>query len=274
MRQEPSPDILRQFGLSAPVLRAETPRASIWEVDRAAGGRAALKLYDGADMGNEATGVAYLQQCGGAPAVTILAACTDAVVMDWLEGPSLGDLARAGDCAAGDLALAEVARLLLSRQVPGTGLRPVQQLFAPIGDYPFQSPEGLAAQEIASTCIRDLEAGRWPVVGLHGDLHHDNVIQTAQGARAFDAKGVAGPAAYELANAFRHPRGCGLHARDPEVTVARARAWSAALGCDPGDLVQWAIAKAALSMVWAGREAREDLAVIAALLRAGRSAGL
>ncbi|WP_255731213.1 aminoglycoside phosphotransferase family protein [Phaeobacter sp. B1627] len=270
------PDLLHRFGLSAPVLRAKTPQAEIWQVERIAGGRAALKQYPGGDMGNEAAGVAYLQHCDGPPAVTILAASTDAVVMDWLEGPSLGDLARGGDCATGDLALAEVARLLLSRKVPGAGLLPLQQLFAPLPDCRFQSPEGIAAQAVARDCIRDLEVGRWPVVGLHGDLHHDNVIRTEAGMRAFDAKGIAGPAAYELANAFRHPRGCAAHTVDPEVISTRARAWSAALGCRPDELLRWAISKAALSMAWsvawAGRERRQDLDLIAALLRAEGSA--
>ncbi len=264
----PPAAVLRQFALSKAEARAETPLARVWSVRRANGAAAALKVYRAGHMGNEVTGVDYLRRCEGAPAVTLLEVSPDAIVMDWLEGPRLGDLARQGQAERADLALAQAARALLAKAVPATGLLPLQRLFRALETAQLRAPEARRAQAMAAECLSDLAQGRWPVVGLHGDLHHDNVIETAAGLRVIDAKGLAGPAAFELANAFRHPRDCAGFALQPEVISRRLTLWSRALDCVPEDLLRWAVAKVALSMVWVGAERDDDLAVLRGLLQA------
>ena len=90
----PPRELLRRFGLSAPELVAETTRAIVWRVRQQNGTQAALKFYPAGHMGNETSGLTYLERVEGAGAVRVFARSTDAVVMEWLQGPSLGDLAR------------------------------------------------------------------------------------------------------------------------------------------------------------------------------------
>ncbi|WP_068239964.1 aminoglycoside phosphotransferase family protein [Tritonibacter horizontis] len=265
---------MRRFALTQAEICAETPMARVWSVRRADGTLAALKLYRAGHLGNEATGLEYLRRCTGDPAVTIHDAGPDAVVMGWLEGPSLGDLARQGDPVQADGDLAAVAQALRLKSLSAAGLLPLTELFRPLLVAKLATPQAQFAQQVASKCLSDLATGRWPVVALHGDLHHDNVILTSGGLRVIDAKGLAGPAAYELANAFRHPRGGAGYALQPAVIARRLSLWSDALDCSSTDLLRWAIAKVALSMVWAGDERPGELAVLRALVREGARSGV
>ena len=85
-----------------------------------------------------------------------------------------------------------------------------------------------------------------------------------RGFCAFDAKGVLGERAYELANAFRNPAGAAELLRDPARQRARAASWSAAFGVDRARLRYWAAVKCALSIAWrsggrVGADAEFDL---------------
>ncbi|MCA2009473.1 aminoglycoside phosphotransferase family protein [Tritonibacter mobilis] len=263
----PPTELLHRFGLSAPELVAETTRAIVWRVRQQTGTQAALKYYPAGHMGNETSGLAYLERVEGAGAVRVFARSTDAVVMEWLQGPSLGELARTQGAEAADHRLAEVAARLFAAEVSADGLLSVAEIMAPLRDACFTALEAREAQNIAWACLDQMQRGAVESVALHGDLHHDNIIHTAQGLRAFDAKGLAGPRAYELANAFRHPRGCRAFAADAQVIRDRAITWGRVAGCGAQEQLNWAIAKLLLSMLWSGQEAPEERALLRQMLR-------
>ncbi len=263
----PPTDLLCRFGLSAPELVAETARAKVWRVRQKTDTQAALKYYPAEHMGNETSGLAYLERVEGAGAVRVFARSTDAVVMEWLQGPSLGELARTQDPEAADRGLTEVAARLFAAEVSADGLLSVAEIMAPLRDACFTAPEAREAQDIAWACLDQMQRGAAEIVALHGDLHHDNIIHTARGLRAFDAKGLAGPRAYELANAFRHPRGCRAFAADAQVIRHRAITWGRVAGCGAREQLRWAIAKLLLSILWSGKEAPKERALLRQMLR-------
>ncbi|MFY1709029.1 aminoglycoside phosphotransferase family protein [Tritonibacter scottomollicae] len=267
----PPTDLLQRFGLSAPELVAETARAKVWRVRRGSGAWVALKYYPAGHMGNEASGLAYLERCEGAGVVRVFERSADAVLMEWLEGPSLGDLARAKGAEAADHGVTDVAARLCATRISGAGLLPVSTVMSPLRDASFTSPEAQDAQGVARACLDQLQCGVGEDVALHGDLHHDNIIQTAQGLRAFDAKGLVGPRAYELANAFRHPRGCRAHAAEPQVIRRRAMMWGRVAGCTAREQLHWAIAKLLLSMLWSGQETLDDRMLLRHMLSVAKS---
>ncbi|MBT8154482.1 aminoglycoside phosphotransferase family protein [Epibacterium ulvae] len=216
------------------------------------GGSAILKLYHNG-MGNEAAGFDYLDQFGGQNAVTFFDIRDELVLMEDLPGPSLGDFARAGHDAEAAVELANLARDLQSHAKVTPDLLPISRAFQPMFQQSFDDlltsaqraiyREGVA---VAQDCLGNQSCLR----PLHGDLHHDNVLNTPRGYCAFDAKGMIGDPAYELANAFRHPRG------RPEWTTDVIRAqrvaviWAEALHVTPSYLLSWAMAKVTLSIFW------------------------
>ncbi len=226
--------------------------SDVWRVSRADGGSAILKVYH-KGMGNEAAGFAYLDQFAGQGAVTFFGIRDNAVLMEDLPGPSLGDFARDGHDEEAAIELANLARGLQARAKPCANLLPVSQAFQPMFHESFDgllSPVQVKLYRqgvsVAQNCVQN-QSRPCP---LHGDLHHDNVLNTPRGYCVFDAKGMIGDPAYELANAFRHPRG------RPEWTTDVARAqrvasvWATALQVTPYYLLSWAMAKVTLSIFW------------------------
>ncbi|MFW8593550.1 aminoglycoside phosphotransferase family protein [Cribrihabitans neustonicus] len=261
--------------MSGPEFLAETPIARLWRVTRAGGGPAVLKVYRGGQMGSEEAGFGYLRQAPQAQAAQVYSVNSCAALVEWLPGPSLGDIARSGDLRHADSQLLQTARSLHA------GSSGEKASFPPLEDR-FSALRAFHRDSLPPGSLRDgLEQGRGLLLGLlatqtdacalHGDLHHENVRLGPRGYCAFDAKGLWGEPGYELANAFRHPRGCRRGLDSPEVIRRRAGQWSAGLGCSARRLLAWAAAKCALSIVWRLGEplaAGPDTDLLTALLQA------
>jgi streptomycin 6-kinase len=65
-----------------------------------------------------------------------------------------------------------------------------------------------------------------------------------------DAKGIYGAIGFELANAFRNPKGTRDAIMDPDRARALAKRSPDALGITPRTQLLWACAKCALSVAW------------------------
>ncbi len=249
---------------------ATTAIAGVHDV-RTPAGPAVLKLYHHGHSGNEAGGVALMRAWAGSGAVVrIHASAPDWVLMERLDGPLLGDLARAGQLEAADDALAALAQRLHACPVPeDLPLARVADWFGALfalrcaPDCPAELCHNL---QRAAEAARELLRRGLPEVALHGDLHHDNVV----GGIAIDAKGVRGPSGFELANALRNPKGCAPEIGRPEVIRRRVQLFAAAMGLPPKDMALWGVAKCGLSIAWrAGKTVRDDpdAALLAALLQ-------
>ncbi|MEL7213348.1 MAG: aminoglycoside phosphotransferase family protein [Pseudomonadota bacterium] len=250
----PSHEILENFGLSDPVFVVTTGIAMVWRVRCADGREAALKLYHGRTMGNESTGFVYLKALDGVGAARVYRYTDRSAVIEWLSGPSLGDLTRAGEDTRAAKALVEVARTLHSAPLEISA--PLPELEAWFGgllslDVPAGTLEDARHNLMRCQALaRQLLSTQHDIRPLHGDLHHDNVRLGARGYCAFDAKGVLGERTYELANAFRNPKGAPDVVRDPARIRYLRDLWSDLFEVDPTRLMQWAAVKCALSIAW------------------------
>ncbi len=264
-------DLLQRFRVSGEQFIARTERAKIWKVRRHNGEPAALKVYR-EDMDDEAPGFDLLAFWSGRASALLYERNAQAVLLEWLEGPSLGTRARRGDSEAADAILVETARRLHATE-------PI----APSSLWRLDDCcESLFTLEIAAHCpkqtksemgrcrdlARQLLAEPQQAIPLHGDLHHDNIRSGPRGYCAFYAKGLLGEPAYELVNAFRNPDGLGDLLLDPEWQGRRATLWSAAFEGAPRRLRQWAAVHSALSITWGSRAALEhhpDFSLLTAL---------
>ncbi len=232
---------------------ADTGHAQVWKV-QTANGSAALKFYHRTDRGNEAAGTTLLKHWENRGAVQILAEAQNAVLMEWLEGPSLGDIARAGQPGIALASLADTARRLHHMPLKSPkGLKPLSDVFEPLFSCRFL-PDCTAALQCnmkrAISLARRLLDTQVQTVALHGDLHPDNVIQTAAGPRVIDAKGYLGDPAFELANALRHPKGMPSLVQQRRQIKRCLKLYADALLVSEDRLAKWAAAKCALSIFW------------------------
>ena len=252
--QNPPQEILDQWQLTLITPVAETGAARVWKVLDVEGIAAALKLYHRPDRGNEAPGTKILSAWQDRGAVRILKETETAILMEWLEGPTLGDIARRGEYDRALITLAETAKRLHAKPtLQISGLRPLTEVFGPLLECQFapSCPTDLVRDmQQAIGLARSLLDSQTAMTPLHGDLHPDNVILSSAGPRVIDAKGYLGDLAFELANAIRHPKGMPQLVRQPDHMNKCLSLYADTLGVDRQRLAQWAAAKCAMSIYW------------------------
>lgn len=265
-------DIVQRWQLNAVEPVADTGHARVFMASAADGSTYALKLYRRTDRGNETPGTQLMRLWHARGAVQIVDESENAVLMEWLEGPSLGDQARSGHVDWALATLAETARSLHADPVSASAdLNLLSDVFAPLKNCRFSSD---ASAPFVRDMSRAIQLGQMLIesqntmVPLHGDLHPDNVILTKNGPRIIDAKGYVGDPAFELANAIRHPKGMKALVRQPDQVDRCLTLYSDALDVPRQRLAQWAAAKCALSIFWRanGPVTQDDEADLLSLL--------
>jgi streptomycin 6-kinase len=206
----------------------------------------------------EARAEALMRWWAGDGAAPVLACDADALVMARAAGPrSLLDLAQRDDAEATRI-LCHVARRLHARRGPlPPGLVPLKEWFTPLLTLgPVQ--DGLLAR--AAGIARELLATPRDVVPLHGDLHHENVLDFSIDGTgdntwlAIDPKGLTGERTFEYAILFCDPdigRPEVVIARQPENFARRLAIVCAEAGLERDHLLRWILAWCGLSWMWA-----------------------
>ena len=250
----PPQNLFAPFGIKDAEALTETTQALLWKVSTAEHAIAVLKFYKRGHMGNEANGFEFLQAVDGHSAAKVFAVTEDAALIEYLPGPSLGDLARRENDQEAAARLVTVANALQSVTPTASKTVPtVEQWLAALFDIKYAT--ALSAQyrahfDRAKSLAQELLNSSQDVCFLHGDLHHDNIRETERGFCAFDAKGVVGEMTYELANAFRNPRGADQLIRDPSRIRFLRDLWSTEFAVSKKRLMQWACVKVGLSICW------------------------
>ena len=227
----------------------------------------------------ERWGAGLLAWWAGDGAVRVLEHHGDAVLMERATGPrSLAAMARrdeAGDDEATRILCAVAARLHATDVRPSPpALTPLDRWFVALAPGAERHGDRHPLLQNAAETARDLLAdpgshAASPVVPLHGDLHHDNVLDAGpRGWLAIDPKRLGGEGAFDHANLFRNPdhplAPNGVTATRTGRLARRADIVSQAAHLDRDRLLRWVIALCGLSAVWYlddGLDPAADLAV-------------
>lgn len=199
----------------------------------------------------ERQGGLLMQWWRGRGAAEVFAAEADAIVMERGGGP-LTSYVRAGrDDEACAILCTVAARLHTPRaDPPPPSLVPLQTWFADL--QPAACREGgLLARAAAEA--RDLLAAPREETVLHGDIHHDNVLDFGpRGWLVIDPKGLYGERGFDFANLFCNPDidDDGAFACSPERFARRLALVTQGAGLERRRLLQWIIAWTGLSAVW------------------------
>lgn len=186
---------------------------------------------------------------------------TGALLLERMGGPhSLVRMVREGqDDEASRILCAVAARLHTPRDRPLPELVPLETWFRAL--EPASRQYGGILTESAAAARHLLDAPQEAGV-LHGDLHHENVLdggpveQGGRGWLAIDPKGLIGERGFDYANIFCNP--------DPEVATAPGRfarqshVVAEAAGLDRRRLLEWVLAYASLSAAWWLEDGRHD----------------
>jgi streptomycin 6-kinase len=265
----------QRWRIQTAVLQVETFSSRIWSVQLNSGERAVVKeLKPFEDMADELRGAHYLSWRDGIGAVRLLDVDGSCMLLEYGGNRLLSqELATRGDAYATEVMGEVLARILSgSDRPPPAELQPLNERFGSLFAKARPHDDGDCAElyrEAAGLAHRLLE-DPWELRPLHGDLHHDNVIQGPRGWLVIDPKGVLGDPAFEAANVFYNPLDRADLCLDPERIARLAEVLSRAIGQEPRRLLDYGVAYGCLSAAWnAGdanhRDEQSDLAVAAAI---------
>ncbi|MGH7023810.1 MAG: aminoglycoside phosphotransferase family protein [Caulobacteraceae bacterium] len=212
---------------------------------RFAGAPAMLKIANGEE---ERRGVAAMAWWAGEGAARVLAWDDPALLLERAEGPrSLAAMARGGeDDEAMRILCRCAARLHAPRASPPRSLVPLAVWFQALAAG-ASSRGGIFAT--AWSVARELLASPREERPLHGDLHHDNVLDFGpRGWLAIDPKGLMGERGFDYANMVCNPDV--ETAAAPGALARRARIVCAEAGFEPERYLRWVLAWAGLSATW------------------------
>ncbi|MEO3387575.1 aminoglycoside phosphotransferase family protein [Mesorhizobium sp. CAU 1741] len=269
-----------RWNLSAPLLIAETFSSRIWKVRLADGETAIvkdLKPFD--DVEDELRGAHLLAWRRGEGLVRLLDVAGRQMLIEYAGETLLSHvLDQNGDAAATQIAAGVMERLFSTSEHPAPPeLQPLHTRFSSLFLKAAADRDAgvsslyVDAAGIAEALLSDARTVR----PLHGDLHHDNIMQGPRGWLAIDPKGVIGDVCYDAANMFYNPLARDDLCLDDERIAEMAEAFARTLRQDPRRILDHAVAYGCLSAAWhhedanAADEARQ-LAVAEAILAVRR----
>ena len=247
---------LRAWELSADGEPIVTPGSHLLPV-RWKGVPAMLKI---AHTPEEKLGGRLLSWWAGDGAARVFAHDHTAVLMERATGPgSLMRMALNGqDDEASQIACATLARLHAPRVSPPEGLVGLDEWFRSLWHAADQ--EGGVLRDCAATA-RTLLAAQQEVVVLHGDCHHDNILDFGpRGWLAIDPKRVMGERGYDYANLICNPDL--PTSSDPLRFSRQVGVIALAAGLSRPRLLQWVVAHAGLSAAWFLEDQERERAMI------------
>jgi streptomycin 6-kinase len=210
------------------------------------GGPAMLKIAGGEE---ERLGGALMVWWAGEGAARVLEREGPAILLERLTGPrSLAAMARTGHDDEATLILCRaLARLHAPRMAPPpASLVPLRVWFRALPEAAERHGGVLpAAWSVAQTLLASPDDER----PLHGDLHHDNVLDGGdRGWLAIDPKGLIGDHGFDYANTVCNPDI--KTAAAPGVLMRRARIIAAEADLELERYLGWVLAYAGLSASW------------------------
>jgi streptomycin 6-kinase len=217
-----------------------------------------LKVANGEE---ERRGGSLMVWWDGEGAAEVFAAEDPAILMERLSGShSLAAMAEGGEDDEATRILCRTAMRLHAPRAaaPPATLFPLPRWFASL--WPAAETHG-GTYARAAVVAHELLASPREAAVMHGDLHHDNVLDGEdRGWLVIDPKGVIGERGFEYANLFRNPSAA--MALEPGRMRRRAQIVLAETGLEPRRLFQWIFAYAALGAAWSLESAYDGDAAV------------
>ena len=228
----------------------ETPTSFGQKVETAAGLAYLKCLKPGNEEGTAAGCVKWF---GGKGSARLLRHDSNAMLLEWIDGPPLSDLVRDGrDQEAAAILADVVGKLHSTRQAPFPDAQSLRRRMDPL--FAGRASAGALSGQ-ARTLARQLLDTTGEERPLHGDIHHDNILHHPErGWLAIDPKGLFGDPHYDLANALCNPAQFPEIVRDGDRVDSQARILAGRLGMDADRLLSFAFCHACLAAIWC----RED----------------
>ena len=233
--------------VSQPVLIADTFSSLVWKVSLPDGTPAIVKgLKPIEDIADELRGADYLVCRNGRGAVRLLGRENNLMLLEYAGERMLSHIvAEHGDYQATEIAAELMAKLYAASEEPlPSALLPIRDRFAALFQRARDDQNaGCQTDYVHAAIIADqMMSNASELRGLHGDLHHENIMFSSRGWLVIDPVGLVGEVGFGAANMFYDPADRDDLCLDPRRIAQMADAFSRALDVDPRRLLDQAYA--------------------------------
>ncbi|SNT37718.1 streptomycin 6-kinase [Tropicimonas sediminicola] len=221
----------------------------------------------GAKVG-DMIGAEILSLWDGNGAVKLIDRTGNAMLLEWLPGPSLREKAPCGQDQMAAKVISELSlKLRLSK---ADGFIELKDHFggalpkAEISGFPEPYRDAFGrAQTMWQALLRTTEE----MCLMHGDLNHDNILWSDRGWVVIDPKGVVADPCYEFSVVFRGPVGEEARAAKPERILELAELLARGANLDRTRILQFGFVHVAMSLAYhftRGSISETDMAIFQA----------
>ena len=221
---------------------------------------------------DEALQVKVLQCYDGKGSVKVLTSDPEAVLLERLiPGRHLVELVRGGRDEQATQVFCQITKQLHSAKGDLSNFKSIADLALGFDRYLATGVNTIALQEViqAKELFLSLLSSQAEPVLLHGDLHHDNILQDdIRGWVAIDPKGYVGEPVYEAGALLRNPIRPQYYA-SKTIIESRVEIMTQEMGWNERRIINWTYAQAVLSAIWSiedGQDPKSAL-VLATVLK-------
>jgi streptomycin 6-kinase len=239
-----------EWQLREPILLSDGIGGKVWSAHMPDGTRVIAKLPSALAIADHALGSGFLRWRDGAGAVRLL---DQRGHWQLLEHAGERTLLALLDSDGDDAATAIAADVIAAVHAPVAGPLPsdliaLREQFASLFRQRAAGKRH-AIIERGRQLAEVLLQGDVSPIPLHGDIHHENILNGPRGWLTIDAKGLIGDAAYDAANMFYNPLESPLRT-DTARAARMAQILSARLAIPSRKLLGFGLAHACLSACW------------------------
>lgn len=241
---------LHEWNLSQPFQLFSTPTSRIYKVTRHQQD-AILKHLTPVGRQFEALSSQALEAFGGDGAVRVLTYDKGALLLEFIEGPSLTSVVEDGrDRQASEIICNILDKLHASPFTPTSEFPTLKQQFQSL----FNRAAKAGAPEIflkTAQVANELLNSEGHKALLHGDIHHFNILQSKhRGWLAIDPQPLYGERTYDVANAFFNPDNLPSIVETEQRVRDMASLFSQRLQVTEQRVLKFAFAHGGLSSSW------------------------
>ena len=246
------PEFPAHWQITSATLLADTNSSYIWKATITGEENSPVIVKILKPSGHEELrGAYYMRERDGHGAIRLLDLRLDPTMM-LLEYAGNYDLKAhldAGHDAETIRIAADVIRVLHSPsgQVLPSELQPLRKHFKSLFDLADAAQDIYA--DAAGLALHLLDQPH-EIIALHGDLHHENIIQSSRGWLAIDPHGLCGDAAFDCANLFYNPLDRDDLCLNGHRALTMAEIFSETIGKPASYILDYAFCYGCLSAAW------------------------
>ena len=246
---KPADHFLSLWQLSQPDQIAETPTSNVYKIQRD-GVTCILKIYTDLGRSCESDAPYFFTTCKGYSVANVIEFNEDAMLIEYIDGTVLKQfISEDKDEEATNIIAATLKAIHAAPQKYTHTFETLERRFLALFTHAEKDCPDIVKR--AATFAKEMLAKQSDIRLLHGDMHHENVMQKADGTWvAIDPQPLIGDRAYDCANTLHNPHQTPALTENIDRLLGQAEILGKTLDIPSQKIIDFAFIHGCLSACW------------------------